>query len=239
LIVPQRWSPAHLLARLPRARVSSSVSSRNRGAAARVLFFPAKTRRRFASWFSRFPPKRGTVRVLAVSGSSPPPLVSPHSLGFRAAVVIFPSARNVSTLPVFDCFLAQRAAVSCLVFGVSGLAKRAPLHRWPFSIFQPALDFPPAGVPSDSLLLSRRATTRPRSSFNHAAPCFSHSYLGFCAALVFSSVEARSAAAALSRSPVCAPPLSSVWFPLLFSFPQARFRCHRWDVFPSVGCSCV
>jgi hypothetical protein len=64
LIVPQRWSPAHLQARLPRARVSSLVSSRNRGVAARVLFFPAKTRRRSASCFSCFPPKCAAGSVL-------------------------------------------------------------------------------------------------------------------------------------------------------------------------------
>jgi hypothetical protein len=63
------------------------------------------------------------------------------------------------------------------------------------SILPPALDFPPAGVPSDSLLRSRHATARPRFSFNRGAPCFSHSYPGFCAGLVFSSVEARTAAA--------------------------------------------
>jgi hypothetical protein len=148
----------------------------------------------------------------------------------RILLVLFPSAelgfQASQPPPDFDL----------IAVGLSGLAKRAALRRRSFSIF------PPAGAPSECPSLSvshearrspcpvldRRSTARPRSSFNRGAPCFFHTYPGFCAGLIFfGSVEARTAAAALSRSPVCAPSLSGDWFPLLFSFLQARFRRHR------------
>jgi hypothetical protein len=124
---------------------------------------------------------------------------------------------------IFRLFFAQRAAVPCLGFGVSGLAKRAPLRRrlsrffHRLSIFRPQVCRPilcfARGTPQ--LDLDFRSTAAPRASLTRTRGSAPASF----------SVLLKRAQPLLS--PVCAPPLSGVWCPLLFSFPQARFRRHR------------
>jgi hypothetical protein len=149
--------------------------------------------------------------------------------------IFFASRRQAPAFPAahrnrWFCVLPRSAAAV--------LSRLVPSTALGIFIAAPARVSPSAlGLPLEFRATGQVSVLRSLLSFSARAKVLRRRVLGFLGSVtfpastpscaIFGSVEGRTDIAALSRAPVCAPPLSGDCFPLLFSFPQARVRRYR------------